>query len=39
MMNILNRTTKDVLDLTTAYRVELGLTIQRVLECYNSVFI
>ena len=27
MMNILNRTTKDVLDLTTAYRVELGLTI------------
>lgn len=39
MMNILNRTTKDVLDLTTTYRAELGFTIQKVLESYNSVFI
>jgi hypothetical protein len=38
-MNTLNSVFKQVLELTCSYRIELGITLQRLVESYNSLFL
>ena len=38
-MNLLNSIFKEVLSLTCSYRIELGTTLQRLVESYTSIFI
>jgi hypothetical protein len=38
-MNNLNGNFIDVIDTVCGYRIELGLSLQKLVECYNSIFV
>jgi len=38
-MNSLNASFIDVIDTVCGYRIELGISLQRLIESYNSIFL